>query len=209
MANQLSQDDRKLVYDLYRLGILTESKLDSLAQALVITDSQCPTPDIAIDTETKPSFTIVNLGGALLLADVSLYEGMEDAADFIRQQIQLLANECNQIVFVAYAPSLAIAESDFTVAEIVATLIQVQKRYIIRCGRKKAFRNVRFHAFFCVDLPEKRSYCYGVNPEKFAPWYRKYEQEVLGRQDDDDPDDLDDGISVRGSFRDSRLHHPR
>ena len=189
LAIPLSVLDQQLAEEFYRKNILRELMLDSLANAIVITDSQCPNPSITTDMDTPAGYTIVNFGGALLFhSENVLYPGAEEAAQFMRAQVKLVAHSMKEIVLVAYAPSLAINESDFTLGQVIAALLQVERELKESFGAMKKLRHLKYHSFLCVKFTDGREYAYEIDVAKFNIWYREYEQNALGRGDDDDDD---------------------
>jgi hypothetical protein len=186
--SQLSSDDEKLIQELYAKRILQEGAYTgNLSNTLVITDAECPNPQVSLDVETPAAYVIANLGGALLLQsqEDSLYSGAENASDGLRQQLRQLIHEVDQVILVACVPSWAAAEADFSVVQIIDGLIQVKS------ALSQDYRHLPTLAFLFVRFSDRRACTYQIDPLKFRFWYEEYEQNVLGRQGglaDDDED---------------------
>lgn len=191
---RLSVPDQRLIAALYAERVLHETRLDTdLSSTLIVTDFASQRPKISLDVVTQPAQIITTPSGGCALHDISSDVHHEERRSILLTQIRkaVLEKPIDQIALVASAPSLMPHRS---LVDTIDQLRSAEEYVHQRFGKKRLVSN-----FICVKFPDGRTYPMQVNTPEFHAWYDRYEQEVLGR-DDDAFGDNDYPIKVAPSY---------
>lgn len=183
----LSDADQKLIESLFREQVLCEAKLDTdLSYTLVVTDFESQHPKISVNVEMSPARTILVLSGGCALHHVTSDDQHEDRRGNVVHRIRtaLLETTIQQIALVASAPS---TDPRRSFIDTIDQLRSAQEFVREIFGKKR-----QVHNFICVEFPDGRTYTLQVSTPEFHAWYNKYEQVILGRQDE--------ALEVEGEF---------
>ncbi|MEK7996168.1 MAG: hypothetical protein AAB403_20405 [Planctomycetota bacterium] len=179
---QLSAEDRAFVDQLKTAKALRPAggTLDGVVGGTIVCCSEHLMHDLAVFVGTTP---VANLGGALLLSGKSdiVYESVADAvSEHMCQQVREIVSgkQHKTTTFCVHAPCTAAAVSQMTIVEQIDHMVRGAAKFPAE------------HTNCLVRVVEGSDVVfYRLDRNAWHRWYREYEIEALGRNDD--PDDLD------------------
>lgn len=195
---QITVRDQKYLQSLHEAGVLKKNEGHKLATtngAILVAGSDGEqftnvyyhAMRMVMDQEgTQSIHPLINRGGAMLLSPRNLIDENHAPDAYVIAQIGEIAKkqEIGTVLLVVSATCPAAQDMDLSIVEVIDHMLRGKKRI------KERWPHLKVACFVQVD-DSKSKHLFFISRFDFGRWYEQFEEEVLGRLDND-MEDLDD-----------------